>query len=170
LQVDVVSRLANSLGAQLVKAEALRSMRERPHNPDAADLAMPASARFNSSGDSKLIQSDIIDLSERALALDPQNEPAMVDFSEALTDRVTNQWSANPEGNLAHADKLAAPLGPSAGRCVAYMAKAEVFFNKHQWRAAISQGEAARLRTAPTMRSAASGTCFSATARRHRRT
>jgi hypothetical protein len=51
---------------------------------------MPARARFNSSGDSKLIQSDIIDLSERALALDPQNEPAMVDFSEALTDRVTN--------------------------------------------------------------------------------
>jgi hypothetical protein len=87
-------------------------MRERPHNPDAADLAMPARARFNSSGDSKLIQSDIIDLNERALALDPQNEPAMVDLSEALTDRVTNQWSANPEGNLARADKLAAPLWP----------------------------------------------------------
>jgi adenylate cyclase len=30
LQVDVVSCLANSLGIELVKAEALRSMRERP--------------------------------------------------------------------------------------------------------------------------------------------
>jgi TolB-like protein len=30
LQVDVVARLANSLGAELVKAEALRSIRERP--------------------------------------------------------------------------------------------------------------------------------------------
>jgi adenylate cyclase len=40
LQVDVVARLANSLGVELVKAEALRSMRERPGNPDAADLAM----------------------------------------------------------------------------------------------------------------------------------
>ena len=42
LQVDVVARLANSLGVELVKAEALRSMRERPNNPDAADLAMRA--------------------------------------------------------------------------------------------------------------------------------
>ena len=48
LQVDVVSRLASSLGVELVKAEALRSMRERPNNPDAADLAMRASARCNS--------------------------------------------------------------------------------------------------------------------------
>ena len=36
LQVEVVSRLANSLGVELVKAEALRSMRERPNNPDAS--------------------------------------------------------------------------------------------------------------------------------------
>ena len=40
LQVDIVSRLANSLGVELVKAEALRSTRERPNNPDAVDLAM----------------------------------------------------------------------------------------------------------------------------------
>src|SRR6202046_3116603 len=32
MQVDVVARLANSLGAELVKAEALRAMRERPNN------------------------------------------------------------------------------------------------------------------------------------------
>ena len=33
LQVEVVSRLANSLGVELVKAEALRAMRERPKQP-----------------------------------------------------------------------------------------------------------------------------------------
>ena len=33
LQVEVVSRLANSLGVELVKAEALRAMRERPTIP-----------------------------------------------------------------------------------------------------------------------------------------
>ena len=43
LQVDVVSRLARSLGVELVKAEALRSMRERPNNPDATDLAIAQS-------------------------------------------------------------------------------------------------------------------------------
>jgi adenylate cyclase len=42
LQVEFVSRLAHSLRVELVKAEALRSMRERPNNPDAADLTMRA--------------------------------------------------------------------------------------------------------------------------------
>ena len=144
LQVEFVSRLANSLGVELVKAEALRSMRERPNNPDAADLAMRARARFNSSGDSKSISSDIIDLSDRALALDPQNERAMVDLAIALTDRVNNLWSDDPASDLARADKFADSalvLQPDDAR--AHLAKAGVFFHKQQWRAAISQAEAA---------------------------
>ena len=144
LQVEFVSRLANSLGVELVKAEALRSMRERPNNPDASDLAMRARARFNSSGGSKSISSDIIDLSERALALDPQNERAMVDLAFAFNDRVTNRWGDDPAGDIARADKLAdsaLALQPDDAR--AHLAKAEVFFNKQQWRAAISQAEAA---------------------------
>jgi adenylate cyclase len=144
LQVDVVSRLANTLGVELVKAEALRSMRERPNNPDAADFAMRARARSNSSGDSKSINSDIIDLSERALALDPQNEGAMVDLAEALTDRLTNQWSHDPAGDLARADKLAdSALALQPDDAWAHMAKADVFFDKRQFRAAVSQAEAA---------------------------
>ena len=144
LQVEFVSRLANSLGVELVKAEALRSMRERPNNPDAVDLAMRARARFNSSGDSKSISSDIIDLSDRALALDPQNERAMVDLAIALTDRVNNLWSDDPASDLARADKFADSalvLQPDDAR--AHLAKAGVFFHKQQWRAAISQAEAA---------------------------
>ena len=46
LQVEVVSRLANSLGVELVKAEALRAVRERPNNPDAVDLAMQAEVKY----------------------------------------------------------------------------------------------------------------------------
>ena len=45
LQVEAVSRLARSLGVELVKAEALRTMRERPSNPEAADLFMQADAK-----------------------------------------------------------------------------------------------------------------------------
>ena len=144
LQVDVVSRLANSLGVELVKAEALRSMRERPNNPDAADLAMRARARFNSSGDSKSINSNVIELSGRALALDPQNERTMVDLAMTLNDRLANLWSDDPAGDLARADKLAdsaLALQPDDAR--AHMAKAKVLFSKRQWRAAISQAEAA---------------------------
>jgi class 3 adenylate cyclase/TolB-like protein len=47
LQVEFVSRLANSLGVELVKAEALRAARERPGNPDAVDLAMQGWATYN---------------------------------------------------------------------------------------------------------------------------
>ncbi len=145
LQVDVVARLARSLNVELIKAEALRAARERPNNPDAADLAMRASARFNSNADSsKSVNSEVIDLDERAMALDPQNERAMADLAVAVDDRVTMHWSEDPAGDLARAEKLidsALALQPNDAR--AHIAKAEVSFNKQQWTAAISQGEVA---------------------------
>jgi adenylate cyclase len=107
LQVEFVSRLANSLGVELVRAEALRSMRERPNNPDADDLAMRAAAIANTTGDSKSINKDVIELNERALALDPQNEGAMVSLSFALNDRAGNLWSEDPAADTARAEKLA---------------------------------------------------------------
>ena len=144
LQVDIVARLARMLGVELAKAEALRSMRERPNNPDAVDLAMRSRARYyeNSFGD-KSINSEVIDLGRRALALDPKNKSAMDDLAMALNDRVTMQWSDDRAGDLARADQLAnsaLALQPDDAR--AHMAKAEIFQNKHQWRAAISQAEA----------------------------
>ena len=60
LQVEFVSRLANSLGVELVKAESLRAMLERPNNLDATDLAMRAEALWSSSDESKL--GDVINL------------------------------------------------------------------------------------------------------------
>jgi TolB-like protein len=71
LQVDVVARLANSLGVELVKAEALRATRQRPGNPDAVDLAMQGWAAFYSRAGPAYLN-DSIALFERALALDPQ--------------------------------------------------------------------------------------------------
>ena len=93
LQVDVASRLANSLGVELGKAEALRSMRELPNNPDAVDLAMPARARSNSSSDNKPINRDVIDLGERALALDPQNERVDKVADSALAFEPDDAWA-----------------------------------------------------------------------------
>ena len=117
LQVEFVARLANSLGVELVKAEALRSMRERPNNPDAVDLVMRATARGNTTGDNKSINSDVINLSERALALDPQNEPAMLGLSSALNDRAGNLWSQDPAGrHRARGKTRRLRLGSSAGR------------------------------------------------------
>jgi adenylate cyclase len=144
LQVEFVSRLANSLGVELVKAEALRSMRERPNNPDAQDIAMRAAAVTNATGDSKLINKDAIDLNERALALDPQNEPAMLGLSSALNDRAGNLWSQDPAGDIARGETLAdSALALQPDDPWAHMAKAHIFESKRQWKAAISQAEAA---------------------------
>jgi adenylate cyclase len=144
LQVEVVSRLANSLGVELVKAEALRSMRERPNNPDAIDLVMRATAKGNTTGDNKSINGEAIDLNERALALDPQNEPAMVNLAFVLTDRAGNLWSDDPEGDIARAEKLSdSALALQPDDAWAHMAKSQVFFSRRQWKAAISQTEAA---------------------------
>jgi adenylate cyclase len=77
LQVGFVSRLANSLGVELVKAEALRAMRERPNNPDAVDLSMRGWAEAFRPY-SKSSNDAAIGLFERALAIDPHLVQAMV--------------------------------------------------------------------------------------------
>ena len=119
LQVEFVSRLANSLGVELVKAEALRSMRERPNNPDAVDLAMRAAARANTTGDSKSINNDVIELNERALALDPQNESAMVSSVVCFERSRGQSVERGPRGrHRARGETRRLRLGPSAGRCV----------------------------------------------------
>ena len=144
LQVDVVSRLASSLGVELVKAEALRSMRERPNNPDAVDLVMRAQIKGYSYANTKAMNRDRIDLYERALALDPQNEPAMLGLSNALNQRENALWSEDPAADKARAEKLAdSALAVQPDDTRAHMAKATVFFAKRQWKAAIAQAEAA---------------------------
>jgi adenylate cyclase len=104
LQVEIVARLGQSLDVELVRAEALRAMRERPSNPDAADLEMQADNNLNRPP-SKANLNDAVKLSERALALDPQNESAMFDSAEALVSRVLDRWSDDPAGDIARAEK-----------------------------------------------------------------
>ena len=90
------------------------------------------------------MNSDRIELYERALALDPQNEPAMLGLSFALSQRVNALWSEDPAGDTARAEKLAdSALALQPNDALAHNAKAMVFFAKRQWKAAISQAEAA---------------------------
>ena len=104
LQVEFVSRLANSLGVELVKAEALRAMRERPNNPDAVDLSMRGWAELYRGVASKTNDDAAIGLFERALAIDPHLVPAMVGLAYTLAVRVTNLRSNDPKGDVARAE------------------------------------------------------------------
>nr|WP_245475122.1 adenylate cyclase [Bradyrhizobium sp. Leo121] len=75
MQDEIVARLANTLNAQLIEAEARRA--ERSPHPNSLDLYFQGAAWFN-----KGLNPDHIEqarsIFERALALDPKNIEAMV--------------------------------------------------------------------------------------------
>jgi TolB-like protein len=108
LQFEVVARLANSLGVELMKAEVLRDERERPGNPDARDLTMRGFATiWNFNGANKATWNDAIAMFERALALDPHNAHAMTGLALALFVRPYGGWSDDPAADVARAEKTA---------------------------------------------------------------
>jgi adenylate cyclase len=142
LQVEFVSRLANSLGVELVKAESLRAMRERPNNPDATDLAMRAEALWSSSDESRL--GDVMNLYERALALDPHNLPAMTGLAGVLQERVLQFASKDPSADIARADALIdSTLALQPDNSWAHGIKAWLFFAKRQFGPATAEAETA---------------------------
>jgi tetratricopeptide (TPR) repeat protein len=145
LQFEVVARLANSLGAALVKAEALRAERERPNNPDAVDLTMRGYAiLFNFNGANKSTWNEAIALFERALTLDPKNAPAMTGLATALIARPYGGWSDDPKGDFARAGGMAdAALALRPDDSEAHFVKALLFERDSQIRAALAEPETA---------------------------
>ena len=143
LQVDIVARLANSLGVELVKAESLRAMRERPDNPDAADLAMHGWALINPVDDKDRFN-DGIKMFERALTLDPKSVPAMTGLASVLHWRAFDGWTDDWEQDYGRAEgliKRALILQPE--NSMLRVANAEDLAWKFQQRAAIAEAETA---------------------------
>jgi tetratricopeptide (TPR) repeat protein len=75
MQDEIVSRLANTLNAQLIAVEARRA--ERSHHPDATDLCFQGAAWVNS-GRTPEQMAQARGFYERALALEPDNVEALV--------------------------------------------------------------------------------------------
>jgi TolB-like protein/class 3 adenylate cyclase/Flp pilus assembly protein TadD len=144
LQVEVVSRLANSLGVELVKAEALRATRERPENPDALDLRLRGFAILNSNA-TKATLNEAKFLFERARALDPTNVPAMVGLAATLNWRANvGGWSDNPTSDIALAEQtIDVALALQPDNSSAHQAKGWNFYAKRQWGPALAEAEAA---------------------------
>ncbi len=144
LQVEFVARLANSLGVELVKAEALRAMRERPSNPDAVDLSMRGWVERYGDYTSKASQDAAVGLFERALTIDPQLGPPMVGLARTLVDRVRLLHSVDPKRDIARAEDWAErAVATEPDSSAAHMAKAWVFVLKRQWVQAIAEAETA---------------------------
>jgi tetratricopeptide (TPR) repeat protein len=118
-------------------------MRERPTNPDAADLMMRGWAALNSNPD-KAALLDAAKLFERALALDPQNVSAMIGLTTTLTWRVNTNRSDDRAGDIARAEETidrALVLQPHNSK--AHNQKGWVFSAKRQWGPAIAEAETA---------------------------
>ncbi len=145
LQFEVVARLANSLGWELMKAEVLRDERERPGDPDARDLTMRGFATiWNFNGANKVTWNDAIAMFERALALDPHNARAMTGLATALLVRPYAGWSDDPAADVARAEKTAEDaLALRPDDSDAHMVKSYLFETKSQTRAALAEAETA---------------------------
>jgi TolB-like protein len=143
LQVEFVLRLGNSLGVELVKAEAFRAARERPENSDADDLTMRGLALWNMT-DSKDRFNEAIDLFERALSLDPHNVQAMAGLALVLIARAYDGWSDDFDRDMARAQEIvdrALMMQPDSS--MLHNAYADLLGAKRQWQAAVAEKEIA---------------------------
>ncbi len=142
LQDQVVARLANSLGYELVKAEAGKG--GRTQNPDAIDLAMRGQALLQAATPTKENNDAARALFERALAIDPNNAAALA--GDAITYQVDFAFGwTNPEIDydakiIAQADRAIA-LAPTSWW--AYYAKCTYLFLSHRANEALGAADAA---------------------------
>ena len=95
MQDEIVSRLANTLDAELIAAEARRA--ERSMHPDVMDLVFQGSSWANK-GLTPDCMAKAHRFYEKAIALDPENVEAMVGLARADTllgaAVMTDDWSA----------------------------------------------------------------------------
>jgi TolB-like protein len=101
MQDEIVSRLGNTLNAQLIAAEARRA--ERLLHPSALELCFQARARWNKSWTPAHMRQARSFL-ERALELDPDNVEALVGIAAVDTASATFVTADDPEVRLAAAE------------------------------------------------------------------
>ena len=121
LQDQVVARLANALGYELVKAEAQRSTHST--NPDAIDLTMRGWAALWQQP-TKESTASARDYFERAMKIDPQIAEAMVGFAYArLRTSVYGRSTPAEDTYAAQLDLLTKATAINPGYAFAYYVK-----------------------------------------------
>ena len=126
LQDQVVARLANRLGYELVKAELQKSAHST--NPDAIDLAMRGWAALWQPP-TKESTASARDYFERAITLDPQNAEAIVGLAYAQGRATLYGWSTAAEDNpAAQMDLLTKATAINPGYALAYYVKSTLLW------------------------------------------
>jgi len=130
MQDEIVSRLANTLNAQLIEVEARRA--ERSLHPDALELYFQGMAYLNK-GRTPEYMAQSRDFFECALALDPNNVEALVGM--ATVDMATGVYSLSDDRNarLAAAEVTvtkALSMAPQYARAHWLLGRVKIFTNR----------------------------------------
>jgi adenylate cyclase len=139
LQNEITARIAAALQSQLAIAESRRPT----DNPDALDYILRGRAVL-----ANPISRENYDKAEeffrKALALDPRSVDAAAWLAVALTVRVTDELSDDPEGDLQHAEQLAGQaLAAAPNSAPAHYAKGQVLRAQSRCTEAIPEYETA---------------------------
>ena len=139
LQDQVVARLANTLGYELVKAEAQRSTHSA--NPDAIDLTMRGWVAMWQ----PLMKESIAsarDYFERAIRIDPQNAEAMAGLAYARLRTNYYGWNTAAENKpAAQLELLTKAIEINPGYAFAYYVKSAVLWLTKEYPEALAAAE-----------------------------
>ena len=86
---DIVRQIGLALNVRIVDTEAHAALRERPSNPDVADILLRARSIYNRPPTPQR-QAELVPLYERALELDPTSATALAGLAEALLESFSN--------------------------------------------------------------------------------
>jgi adenylate cyclase len=135
LQNEIASRLANTLGVELIAAEAVRPA----EHPDALDYILRGRARKPPTPDNFR---ESISMIERALALDPQSTEAQSQLAHLLSGRVLTATTDSAPADLARAEGLVdEALVASPRYAFAHFVKGQVLRAQRRWEEAAAEYE-----------------------------
>ena len=139
LQTEITGRLANTLGVELIAAEAARPT----EHPDALDYILRgrAAALRPKSRD---VYADAISLFEHALTLNPQSAETQTQLANSLVGRVQDLMTNSAVTDLARADGLVGKaLAASLRNAHAHVVKGRVLQAQNRWEEAVPEFETA---------------------------
>jgi TolB-like protein/Tfp pilus assembly protein PilF len=139
LQNEITGRLANTLGGELIAAEATRPT----VHPDALDYLFRGRAAYLKPPSGQ-IYLERISLFECALAVDPQSAEGKSRLAASLAGRVLDRMTTSSAADLARADKLVGQaLTASPRSAYPHFVKGTVLRAQNRWEEAIPEYEVA---------------------------
>ena len=141
LQDQVVARLANALGYELVRAEAARGARSR--NPDAIDLTMRGQALLARQPPTKKDNDAARAFFEQALQIDPNDPDALAGSAATYAADFRYGWTSSEidyETKIIGQADRAISLAPNA--IYAFLPKASYLVLSQRWREALGVADA----------------------------